>query len=164
MAMNPIVKAQLKTFQEMNPNENMDESDFFEVMSIFSIENGVLGENIDPFRAHLKGEEFGIDGVAISIQGSLCTDIDEAIEILSLGRNHSSDFHFFQSKTSDKLDYGNISKFLDAVYDFFTDRSLIISEQLQSLAEVKEAIYSTAAKTSPSLRCYYCTTCSGQVS
>ena len=164
MAMNPIVKAQLKTFQEMNPNENMDESDFFEVMSIFSIENGVLGENIDPFRAHLKGEEFGIDGVAISIQGSLCTDIDEAIEILSLGRNHSSDFHFFQSKTSDKLDYGNISKFLDAVYDFFTDRSLIISEQLQSLAEVKEAIYSTAAKTSPSLRCYYCTTGSGQVS
>lgn len=164
MAMNPIVKAQLKTFQEMNPNENMDESDFFEVMSVFSIENGVLGENIDPFRAHLKGEEFGIDGVAISIQGSLCTDIDEAIEILSLGRNHSSDFHFFQSKTSDKLDYGNISKFLDAVYDFFTDRSLIISEQLQSLAEVKEAIYSTAAKTSPSLRCYYCTTGSGQVS
>ena len=164
MAMNPIVKAQLKTFQEMNPNENMDESDFFEVMSIFSIENGVLGENIDPFRAHLKGEEFGIDGVAISIQGALCTDIDEATEILSLGRNHSSDFHFFQSKTSDKLDYGNISKFLDAVYDFFTDGSLITGEQLQSLAEVKDAIYSTAAKTSPSLRCYYCTTGPGQVS
>ena len=113
--MNPIVKAQLKTFKEMNPNETMSESDLFEVMSIFSIENGALGENIDPFRAHLKGDEFGIDGVAISIQGALCTDIDEANEILSLGKNHSSDFHFFQSKTSVKLDYGNISKFLDAV-------------------------------------------------
>ena len=164
MAMNPIVKAQLKTFQDMHPNEYMNESEFFEVMSVFSIENGVLGENIDPFRAHLKGEEFGIDGVAISIQGALCTDIDEAVEILSLGRNHSSDFHFFQSKTSDKIDYGDLSKFLDAVYDFFTDVSLIVGEQLQNLVEVKDAIYSTAAKTSPSLRCYYCTTGSGQVS
>jgi hypothetical protein len=164
MAMNPIVKAQLKTFKEMNPNEAMSESDLFEVMSIFSLENGTLGENIDPFRAHLKGDEFGIDGIAISIQGALCTDIDEAAEILSLGKNHYSDFHFFQSKTSDKFDYGNISKFLDAVYDFFTEQLLVTGEQIDSLVEVKDAIYSTAAKTSPSLRCYYCTTGSGEVS
>ncbi|HIF9259862.1 TPA: AIPR family protein [Photobacterium damselae] len=162
--MNPIVKAQLKTFKEMNPNENMDDSTIFEVMSIFSIENGVLGENIDPFRAHLKGSEFGIDGVAISIQGSLCTDTDEAAEILALGKNHSSEFHFFQSKTSDKLDYGEISKFLDAIYDFFTEQHHISGEQLENLVEVKEAIYAAAAKTSPSLKCYYCTTGSGQVS
>lgn len=65
--MNPIVKAQLNTFKKMNPNENLDEPNLFEVMSIFSIENGTLGENLDPFRVHLKGDEFGIDGVAISI-------------------------------------------------------------------------------------------------
>lgn len=164
MAMNPIVKAQLKTFKEMNPNETLGESDLFEVMSIFSIENGTLAENIDPFRAHLKGDEFGVDGVAISIQGTLCTDIDEAAEILALGKNHSSEFHFYQSKTSDKLDYGNISKFLDGVYDFFTNQSLVTGEQIESLVEVKDAIYSTAAKTSPTLRCYYCTTGSGEIS
>ncbi|HEN3664321.1 TPA: hypothetical protein U5E42_004157, partial [Yersinia enterocolitica] len=164
MAMNPIVKAQLKTFREMNPNETMSESDLFEVMSIFSLENGILGENIDPFRAHLKGSEFGIDGVAISIQGALCTDIDEAAEILSSGKNHTSDFHFFQSKTSDNLDYGDIAKFLDAVYDFFTTQSLVKGAQLESLVEVKDEIYGKATKTSPSLRCYYCTTGSGHVS
>lgn len=108
MAMNPIIQAQLNNFKDMNPNEVMSESELFEVMSIFSIENGILGENINPFRAHLKGSEFGVDGVAIYIQGSLCTDIDEAEEILSLGKNHTSEFHFFQSKTSDSLDYGNI--------------------------------------------------------
>ena len=99
MAMNPIVKAQLKTFKESNPNEVMSESDLFEVMSIFSLENGILGENIDPFRAHLKGVEFGIDGVAISIQGILCTDMDEAAAALSTGKNHTSDFHFFQGRS-----------------------------------------------------------------
>ncbi|MEL0623358.1 AIPR family protein [Marinomonas arenicola] len=162
--MNPIVKAQLGTFKKMNPNAIYNDSDFFEVMSIFALENGILGENIDPFRAHLRGNEFGIDGVAISIQGSLCTDIDEAEEILSFGKNHTSDFHFYQSKTSDSLDYGNISKFLDAVYDFFTTQSLITGTQLENLTEVKDKIYEATAKTSPSLKCYYCTTGTGQVS
>src|SRR5690554_4855725 len=162
--MNPIVQAQLKTFREMNSNEVMNDSDLFEVMSIFSLENGILGENIDPFRAHLKGSEFGIDGVAISIQGSLCTDIDEAAEVLSIGKNHTSDFHFYQSKTSDSLDYGDISKFLDAVYDFFTTQTLVTGAQLESLVKVKDEIYAKAAKTSPSLRCYYCTTGTGNVS
>ncbi|MEZ8312936.1 AIPR family protein [Vibrio splendidus] len=162
--MNPIVKAQLKNFKEMHPNENMDEATLFEVMSIFSLENGMLGENIDPFRAHLRGEEFGVDGLAISIQGALCTDTDEATSILSAGKNHSSEFHFFQAKTSDKLDYGNISKFLDAVFDFFTDEDNVEGEQLENLAAVKNAIYLSAAKTSPALKCYYCTTGTGQVS
>lgn len=161
--MNPIIKAQLKTFQEMNPNEELKESDLFEVMSIFSLENGILGENIDPFRAHLKGTEFGIDGVAISIQGTLCTEIDEALEILEHGKNHTSEFHFFQAKTSDKLDYGDISKFLDAVFDFFTDQKLVKGLQIECLVDVKDEIYSKAAKVSPSLRCYYITTGSGEV-
>ena len=164
MAMNPIVKAQLGKFREANPNETYSESDFFEVMSIFSIENGVLGENIDPFRAHLKGDEFGIDGIAISIQGALCTDVDEAADILSVGKNHTSEFRFYQSKTSDSLDYGNISKFLDAVYDFFTEKKFVTGAQLENLVDVKDTIYEEATKTSPSLRCYYCTTGSGQVS
>lgn len=161
--MNPIIKAQLDKFREANPNITYNESNFFEVMSIFSIENGVLGENIDPFRAHLKGNEFGIDGIAISIQGTLCTDIDEAAAILSVGKNHTSEFRFYQSKTSDSLDYGNISKFLDAVYDFFTDKKFVTGTQLENLIEVKEEIYKESAKTSPSLKCYYCTTGSGNI-
>lgn len=164
MAMNPIVKAQLEAFKEMNPHEVMSDSDLFEVMSIFSLENGILGENIDPFSAHLRGSEFGVDGIAISIQGMLCTDIDEAVETLSRGKNHTSDFHFYQSKTSDSLDYGNVSKFLDGVYDFFTDLKLLDGPQILSLVDVKDHIYATSTKTSPSLRCYYCTTGSGQVS
>lgn len=164
MAMNPIIKAQLKTFKEMNPGETMSESSLFEVMSIFSIENGILGENIDPFKAHLRGTEFGIDGIAISIQGSLCTDPDEAAAALSLGKNHTSDFHFFQSKTSENLDYGEIAKFLDGIYDFFTDQVLVKGAQIDSLLEIKDQIYQTTTKTSPSLRCYYCTTGTGQAS
>jgi len=163
VAMNPIVKAQLEAFKNANSNETLDDSNFFEVMSIFSLENGILGENINPFSAHLRGTEFGVDGIAISIQGVLCTDIDEAAEVLSHGRNHNAEFHFFQSKTSDSLNYGDVSKFLDGVYDFFTDLKLLSGPQIQGLVEVKDHIYLKATKTSPCLRCYYCTTGTGQV-
>lgn len=151
--MNPIIKAQLKTFKENHPSEKMNDADFFEVMSIFSIENGVLGENIDPFRAHLKGSEFGIDGLKISIQSTMCTGADEAAEILSHGKNHSSDFNFYQSKTSEKLDYGDLAKFLDAVFDFFTEQKLVKGSQIEDLLEVKDLIYTSSAKNSPSIRC-----------
>lgn len=164
MAMNPIVRAQLEDFKRTNSQAAYDDNEFFEVMSIFAVENGILGENIDPFRAHLKGQEFGIDGIAISIQGSLCTDADEADSILSAGRNHVGSFHLYQSKTSNSLDYGDIAKFLDAVYDFFTDLQLLKSSQIEDLAVVRDRVFAAATRSSPELKCFFCTTGSGNAS
>lgn len=164
LTMNPIIKAQLNEFKKSNPDHAGSEADIFEVMSLFAVENGILGENIDPFKAHLKGHEFGLDGIAILIQGELCTDADEASAVLAAGRNHTSEFHFFQSKTSDKMDYGDVSKFLDAVYDFFTDLSLLSGQQIEDLSEVRDAVFTSATKSNPSLKCYYCTTGTNQIS
>ncbi|ETI62838.1 hypothetical protein C100_15955 [Sphingobium sp. C100] len=164
LTMNPIIKAQLNEFKKSNPDHAGDEADNFEVMSLFAVENGILGENIDPFKAHLKGHEFGLDGIAILIQGELCTDSDEASAVLATGRNHTSEFHFFQSKTSDKMDYGEVSKFLDAVFDFFTDLSLLSGQQIEDLSEVRDAVFTSATKSNPSLKCYYCTTGTNQIS
>ena len=164
MAMNPIVRAQLNDFKGANPNEEDDDSDFFEVMSIFAVENGILGENIDPFRAHLKGNEFGIDGIAISVQGTLCVDADEVASVLSVGKNHVGSFHMYQSKTSDSLDYGQISKFLDAVYDFFTDLQLLNGDQIDDLVGARDQVFAAATRSNPDLQCYFCTTGSGGVS
>lgn len=162
--MNPIIQAQLKSFKQANPNGYKDDAEAFEVMSIFSVENGILGENLDPFKIHLKGDEFGVDGIAINIQGTLCTDEDEASSVLSVGKNHTAAFHFFQSKTSDSMDYGDVGKFLDAVYDFFTDMKLLSGDQIEDLANARDMVFETATKSNPELRCYYCTTGTGEVS
>ncbi|MDJ1463805.1 AIPR family protein [Nitratireductor sp. GZWM139] len=164
MAMNPIVRAQLKDFKSANPSEEGSDSEFFEVMSIFAVENGILGENINPFRAHLKGEEFGIDGIAISVQGILCVDEDEASSVLSVGKNHVGSFHMYQSKMSNKLDYGQVSKFLDAVYDFFTDLKLLKGPQIDDLVGARDQVFAAATRSNPDLKCYFCTTGSGEVS
>lgn len=106
--MNPVVKAQLTEFSTTNPIQGFEEQDYFEVYSIFSILNGDLNHNVSAFDAHLKGKEFGLDGVALLVQGNLCLDTDDVVS--HLDKNSLVDFIFFQSKRSEKFDYADISK------------------------------------------------------
>jgi hypothetical protein len=161
--MNPIIQAQLNEFKISNPGMCKNDAEAFEVMSIFSIENGVLGENVDPFKIHLRGDEFGVDGIAINIQGDVCIDVDEAAAALSIGKNHSTSFHFFQSKTSSGLEYGDVGKFLDGVFDFFTDLKLLKGQQVEDLSAARDLVFEAATRSNPALRCYYCTTGTGEV-
>ncbi|MDZ7769916.1 MAG: hypothetical protein U5K38_12920 [Woeseiaceae bacterium] len=75
--MNPVVKAQLAEFSHSNPIDGFEDQDYFEVFSIFSILNGDLNNSVIPFEVHLKGTEFGLDGVAILVQGQLCDDSND---------------------------------------------------------------------------------------
>lgn len=162
--MNPVIKAQLSEFTRSNGGELTSESEYFEVFSIFAVENGMLGNNIAPFRAHLRGDEFGVDGIATLVQGSLCVDADEVDDVLSIGKNHTCEFHFFQSKTSEKLDYGAVSKFLDGVYDFFTGPNLLSGKQVDELIVAKDRVYEASTKNNPILQCFFCLTGTGDVS
>lgn len=162
--MNPVVKAQLKAFEKANPNTGLTESELFEVFSIFSISNGILTDNIDPFAAHLKGDEFGLDGVAILVQGELCTTSDEVNGALNTGKNHLVEFNIFQSKTSEKADYGDLAKFFDGAFAYFTGTFIDPTEQLSDLMGAKDAVYNAALKKNPKLRLFYTTTGTGEKS
>ena len=76
--MNPVNKAQMTEFAEAYGLEKKSESDQFELYTIYSILNGGSGENVDPFQGHLSGTEFGLDGIAVIVQGQLVTNADEA--------------------------------------------------------------------------------------
>jgi hypothetical protein len=154
--MNPVVKAQLSEFSESNPIDGFEEQDYFEVYSIFSVLNGDLNNNIVPFEAHLKGNEFGIDGVAILVQGNLCADSDDAAAVID--KNSNVNFCFFQSKRSEKFEYGEISKFIDAVCGFFDGSMDRESQQLDDLIATKKQIYEAPLRKNPSIHCFYVST------
>lgn len=157
--MNPVNQAQVKGFAEAYGLESESLSNQFELYAIYSILNGGSGENVDPFSAHLKGDEFGLDGVAIVIQGSLVTDLDEAAAALEDIKNASVDFHFFQSKTSSSFDYGDIRKFFDSIKGFMDGFLKGESEQLDDLIAAREHIYEHGVtKRNPGIFCYYVTT------
>lgn len=156
--MHPVIKAQCQQFKANESLHHLSESEVFEAYTIYSVMSGQLGHGIDPLRVHLKGNEFGLDGAGVVIQGELVTDTDEAIAALEDTNNPEVEFVFFQSKTGTGYDYGDIGKLFDAVEHFFNDELYGESDQLDDLINVKDVIYKKAiTKKNPGLRIYYAT-------
>jgi len=157
--MNPVIQAQLREFARTNSITAEPQEKQFEIYAIFSVLSGLLGENIDPYDVHLDGDEFGVDGIAIVIQGELVRDRQEANEKLAAVNNPSVEFIFFQAKTSTGYDYGDISKFFDAVTGFFDGDLKGESDAVDDLIGAMEAVYEKAVgKRNPRISCYYIAT------
>ena len=157
--MNPVIRAQLREFSKSMSLPIKEEDSNFEVYSIFSIMNGLLGENVDPIDIHLHGDEFGLDGIGILIQGEIVKNKDDAIEKINSIKNPSIEFVFFQSKTSTGYDYGDISKFFDSISFFFNGSINGESPEIDALLGAKGAIYdNVSGKRNPKISCYYIST------
>ena len=92
--MNPVIQAQVDQFTKANPLPDYSDSDYFECYSVFSVVNGHLTENIDPFDVHLRAAEFGIDGPCALVQGKLAQDPDTIIELMEQFKDSDVDFIF----------------------------------------------------------------------
>lgn len=157
--MNPVIQAQLREFAKANSIVAESQEKQFEIYSIFAILSGLLGEAIDSYDVHLEGDEFGVDGIAIVIQGELVRDRQEATEKLAAVNNPSVEFIFFQAKTSTSYDYGDISKFFDAVTGFFDGDLKGESDAVDDLIGAMEAVYEKGVgKRNPRISCYYAAT------
>ncbi|MCX5493247.1 AIPR family protein [Kaistia dalseonensis] len=157
--MNPVIRAQLRDFAKANSITAYSPEKQFEIYSIFSIMSGLLGENIDAYDVHLEGDEFGVDGITVVIQGEAVQTRAEAEEKLGAIQNASVEFIFFQSKTSTSFDYGEISKFFDAILGFFKGDLGGESDQVDDLIGAMDAVYENGVgKRNPKLSCYYVAT------
>lgn len=157
--MNPVIGAQLREFAKSHEINSESQDTQFEIYSIFSVLSGLLGESIDPYDVHLKGNEFGVDGIAVVIQGEIVRNRQDAEEKLTAIKNPSVEFIFFQTKTSTSFDYGNISKFFDAVTGFFDGDLKGESPPVDDCIGAKDAIYEKGTgKRNPKISCYYVAT------
>jgi hypothetical protein len=157
--LNPVIKAQVSAYAKSASIESASIEDKFEIYSMFSTLVGFLGESVDGNDAHLKGSEFGLDGVAILLQGEIVKNPDDVIDKIGTIKNPSVDFKFFQSKTSSSFEYGNISKFFDAVEGFFSGAMKGESVALDDLMLATEKIYELGVgKKNPSIECFYIST------
>lgn len=156
--MHPVVKAQMQQFIEANPVGDLQEADYFELYAIFSLLNGRRNDNVDPFSVHLEGAEFGVDGCGITVQGEIVTDSDAAHAAMEDFRDGRIAFTFIQAKRAEKYDYGDMSKFFDAVYGFFNDSMAGESVQLDDLIAAKDVVFGAALRRNPDLFCYFVST------
>lgn len=159
--MNPVIKSQTRSFQDEHGLQGLSPSEAFEAYTIYAVLAGQLSYPVNAIDAHLKGDEFGLDGVAILIEGKLAQDTDDATALLNDVFDPDIEFIFFQSKTSSSYDYdyGDIGKFFDGIEQFISGELSGESDQLDDLIAVKDLIYEEAvSKRNPGIRIYYATT------
>lgn len=118
----------------------------------FSLEELSTGEGLDT----------GIDGIAIIVNETLLSNLDDAEDFLqNIDATLEVDFILIQSKTSSSFNASDLGNFLFGVEDFFAEQPrLPRNEKITKFASICNLIFEYAAKfrRNPNLKIYYTTT------
>ncbi|MDO8637133.1 MAG: AIPR family protein [Dehalococcoidia bacterium] len=104
-----------------------------------------------------EGGDTGIDGIAIIVNGTMVTDIEDEIDSEALDVS----FIFVQAKTSPSFESSDIANLGFGVLDFFQDvPRLRRNQKVNDMAAIMASIYRKSSKFThnPHLRLYYVTT------
>ena len=113
--MDRITKTLLNNFLKTQEIVNKDESSNFEKFVNYSI----LSNDIDSISIG-SGNDTGIDGLAIIVNGHLIEELNEIDDLLAQNGYLDVKYIFIQSKTSSTIDTSEMLQFYNGVYDFFS--------------------------------------------
>ena len=138
------------------------ESKDFEKLSNYTVVSNEYNKTFDIDTLTVgDGNDTGIDGIAIIVNGQLVESTDEVDDLLEKNNSLEIEFLFVQSKTSPNFDGANMNTFLFGALDFFSTKpKLVRNEDIKRFAEVSNYIFDKAPrfKENPSLKLYYITT------
>lgn len=138
------------------------ESKDFEKLSNYTVVSNEYNKTFDIDTLTVgDGNDTGIDGIAIIVNGQLVESTDEVDDLLEKNNSLEIEFLFVQSKTSPSFDGADMNNFLFGVLDFFSTKPrLVRNEDIKRFAEVSNYIINKAPrfKENPSLKLYYITT------
>lgn len=166
---NKIIKGYLETFkQEYSIPSKTSEPDLFEHFANYCVLSKIHPDAFDNDAFKIQdvniggGNDTGIDGLAIIVNGNMVSNIQEIDDIIGpKGRKIEVRFIFIQSKTSASFDASMIGTFIYGVKDFFKDSpTLKTTEELEQLRDMQKHIYSKSILLSPNPTCeiFYVTT------
>ncbi|MGE4333592.1 MAG: AIPR family protein [Macellibacteroides sp.] len=107
------------------------------------------------------GNDTGIDGISIIVNGQLIESTDEVDDLLEKNNFLEVDYIFVQAKTSSYFDGGEINTFIFGVNDFFAlEPRLVRNDEIIHFVEISNYIIDKAPKfrRNPSLKLFYVTT------
>ncbi|HHD0436047.1 TPA: AIPR family protein [Klebsiella pneumoniae] len=135
--MDKITSSLLDTFSEQYELTRLDKSERFEHFSNFAIVSKLIRSTFDLEDIHTgAGNDCGIDGIIISINGKIIDSVDSFNDFLPNCSYIDVDILFIQSKTTSSFDGAQILNFCHGVKDFLTDPSTL--PQNQKVQEIKQ--------------------------
>lgn len=156
---NLLIQGCLQNFRDQYALRALSEATLFELMINMCVICRLTTSQFDFFEINVGGDgEVGIDGIAILINDIVITDIEDAKEILSKSKAIEVKYIFIQSKTSDKIELGDVLKFLTAVKLFFSERNgFDRSEKINYYKTISDMILLNASKINKNPECemYY---------
>ena len=142
--MDRITKGFLEAFSASHGFSNLDEPDQFEHFANFCALSAEMSDvDVDVQDMSTGDSAQGIDGIAIEVNGTIISSVDEIKSLIAQKKRLDVKFIFVQSKTSEKFDNMEIGNFLTFVERFFSDESseIFTTEEMQSFLELKDCIY-----------------------
>jgi len=160
--MDRITKQLIDDFLAAQEIESKGQSDDFEMFSNYCIVSKEYNRTFDPSEITVgNGNDTGLDGIAIIVNGYLVEDIDEVQDLIQQNGYLEVTYIFTQAKTSPSFESSSINTFLFGVKDFFSESpGLVRNNDIQRFAEISNYILQNAIhfKTNPMCKLYYITT------
>jgi hypothetical protein len=160
--MDRITKSLIEELINIQGLESQEESKDFEKLVNYTVISNEYSRTFDlDFVTIGDGNDTGIDGLAIIVNGQLVEEKDEIDDLLEKNGTLEVTFIFIQAKTSSNFNSGDINTFLFGVKDFFKENpQLVRNDDVKKFAEISDYLYSKASKfkLNPDLKLYYVTT------
>lgn len=160
--MDRITRALITDFFETQEKIESDLSEDFEYFSNYSVVSNEYNKTFDPDSLVIGGgQDTGIDGIAIIVNGQLIEYENEIDDLLESNGYLEVSYIFIQSKTSSNFDTAEMHKFYYGITDFFSETpSLKRNSDIQKINEISEYLLTKASsfKENPVCKIYYVTT------
>ncbi len=140
---NIILGGMLAEFRNKHSLQGEKDDSLFEKFSNYCILKNDHYDSFD-FEKVSTGQCVGVDGVAVSINGILVDDLDEASALTQ--SQFDAKFIFVQTKTSSSFDMGDYLKFINTIKAFFGAVEDSVPNELSTRYRIKNRIYGQAAK------------------
>lgn len=140
---NIILSGMLDEFRNKHSLQGEKDDSLFEKFSNYCILKNDHYDSFD-FEKVSTGQCVGVDGLAVSINGILVDDIDEATSLTQ--SQFDAKFIFVQTKTSASFDMGDYLKFINTIKTFFGANEQAVPNELIVRFRIKNRIFAQAAK------------------
>jgi hypothetical protein len=156
----PITKSLVDQFIASEDLGHLKPSDQFERFAAFSVVANEHSDTFDVEDVAGPGNEVGIDGIAILVNGVLVTTPEQVADLATRNGYVEATFLFVSAKRSAGFAEAEVANLTMAVADFFNQAELPRTPFLDACLEVKDEIYRTGARFSrglPRLKLFYVT-------
>lgn len=160
--MDRITRSFINELLDVQELQSEGEAKDFEKLVNYSIISNNYNKTFDlDYVTVGSGNDTGIDGIAVIVNGQLIETTDEIDDLIETNGQLEVQFIFIQAKTSSNFNSGEINTFLFGVRDFFSESpQLVRNDDILRFSELSAYLYEHAPsfRSNPNLSLYYATT------